>query len=298
MHRMLKSLEAGLHSRNGLVRKGSAFALRAPKRLALWRTRPEQLRRRPPILANSFPKSGTHLLDQIADGFPDRANYGTFVASLTSSFQMRPRTEAETLALIRAFTPGELIRAHLFYLPSYVDALRARNVVHFFIYRDPRDVVVSSCHYLRTINRWHRWRPYFQSCASLTEALLLAVRGLRGDAGQTLVPDLAARFAPYEPWIAHPEVCAVRFEDLRGPGLSASLERMLDFYAVRSEVPLDRAATLARIHAAMVPEKSHTFRKGAGGGWREAFTPECKDAFKQVTGDLLLRLGYERSNEW
>ena len=290
-------LESGLHHRNGFVRKGSAFVLRLPKRLALAAADSEAMRQAPPALANSFPKSGTHLLDQIVGALPRRVNYGAFIASLTSSFQMRLRSESETLELIREITAGEVVRAHLFYRPAYCDALRGRNVVHYLIYRDPRDVVLSSCHYLRGINRWHRWRKYFARCANLDEALLLSIRGLRDD-GRTLIPNLAERFAPFEPWIIHQDVCSVRFEELRGEGMPAALERMLAFYEARTAAPVDRPATLARMQAAMIPGKSHTFRKGSGGGWREAFSPAIKDAFRDVTGDLLQRLQYETSPDW
>jgi sulfotransferase 6B1 len=159
-------------------------------------------------------------------------------------------------------------------------------------------MIVSSCHYLRGINRWHRWHKYYQACATLEDALLLSINGLKNAAGEVILPDVAERLAPYEGWLTHPEVCAIRFEDVRGAGLSEALERMLDFYQARTETPLDRRDTVARIHAAIVPEKSHTFRKGASGGWREAFTPACREAFKARGGDMLQRLGYEHSNDW
>jgi hypothetical protein len=49
---------------------------------------------------------------------------------------------------------------------------------------------------------------------------------------------------------------------------------------------------------AIQPKKSHTFRSGKTGGWREYFTDEYKALFKDVAGDLLDRLGYEKDNDW
>ena len=46
------------------------------------------------------------------------------------------------------------------------------------------------------------------------------------------------------------------------------------------------------------PARSPTFRTGKSGGWREAFTAAHKQAFKQVSGDLLQLLGYERDEGW
>jgi hypothetical protein len=50
--------------------------------------------------------------------------------------------------------------------------------------------------------------------------------------------------------------------------------------------------------AAIVPKRSGTFRKGKPGNWREYFTQENIDIFKDSTGDLLIQLGYESNNEW
>lgn len=295
VHRLL---DRGMYSRSGLVRKSCIFLLQTSKRLLHRGAAAADYRARPPVLSNSFPKSGTHLLDQIVAGLPNRVNYGGFLASLTSSFQMRPRSDESVFRYIRATTPGENVRAHLYFKPAYAAELAQLNFVHYFIFRDPRDVIVSSCHYLRSINPWHRWRKYFKRCATFEEALLLSIHGLRSSAGATLVPNVAERFAPFEGWLDRSDVCVVRFEDLRGDDQQAHLDRMLDFYADRSSAPFDRPAVVAQIRRCMVPEKSHTFRQGSGGGWREAFTPACREAFKQVAGDLLVRLGYEANHAW
>ena len=49
---------------------------------------------------------------------------------------------------------------------------------------------------------------------------------------------------------------------------------------------------------AINPKKSHTFRSGKTGGWVDHFSEENKALFKEVSGDLLERLGYEENNDW
>ena len=44
-------------------------------------------------------------------------------------------------------------------------------------------------------------------------------------------------------------------------------------------------------------KKSH-MRSGKPGQWRDYFTEAQKDLFKETHGDLLVRLGYERDNNW
>ncbi|HYO26092.1 MAG TPA: hypothetical protein VEQ85_14210 [Lacipirellulaceae bacterium] len=291
-------LENALYHHRGLVRKGSAFLLRAPKWWARTTARGDAYLARPPVLSNSFPKSGTHLLDQVVGGLPDRSNYGGFLASMTSSFQMRRRSERAIVRYIRATAPGENVRAHLYFRPEYIAELARLNFVHYFIYRDPRDVIVSSCHYLREINPWHRLGRHFRACRTLEEAILLSIRGLQHVDPRIPLPNVAERFAAYEGWIACPQACALRFEDLRGPRQPEVLERLVRYFAARCADPPAIDPTVDRLSASIKPEKSHTFRKGAGGGWVEAFTPACKEAFKEVAGDLLVRTGYEADNNW
>jgi hypothetical protein len=61
---------------------------------------------------------------------------------------------------------------------------------------------------------------------------------------------------------------------------------------------LPRSQCLQVLHTAIAPSRSGTFRKGKPGNWQEHFTPANKALFKERTGDLLLRLGYETDDDW
>lgn len=41
-----------------------------------------------------------------------------------------------------------------------------------------------------------------------------------------------------------------------------------------------------------------TFRKGAIGNWPDHFSHEHKCAFKEISGHLIISLGYESDNNW
>jgi hypothetical protein len=45
-------------------------------------------------------------------------------------------------------------------------------------------------------------------------------------------------------------------------------------------------------------DPSSFFRKGIAGDWQNVFTEEDKRVFKEEAGDLLIKLGYEESNQW
>jgi hypothetical protein len=50
--------------------------------------------------------------------------------------------------------------------------------------------------------------------------------------------------------------------------------------------------------AAIDPGRSYTFRAGKTGEWRKHFSADHKNKFKEIAGDLLVRLGYEEDQGW
>lgn len=249
----------------------------------------------PPILANSFPKSGTHLLVQILGVVPGVRDWGDFWAS-QPSFSFREQPPARMAARIRRVAPGEMVSGHLHFSPEVAGALAARHVVHYFIYRDPRDVVVSEAHYLATMNRWHRLHPIFRQLPSQADRVLLSIRGL--PSGAIEYPNVAERFARYAAWLSRPDVCALNYEDLISPRRDEVLTRIFTFLAERTGRSLAVPELVQAASEAIQPRRSHTFRRGGSGGWQREFDDRVKGAFKSVGSDLLIKLGYEHSAEW
>jgi sulfotransferase 6B1 len=291
-------LHNSLSSKNGFIRKGARALLWFPKWFAARRAGDAELGLVPPALANSFPKSGTHLLVQVLGGLPERRNFGAFLASTTSSFQFRERSSSNTCGFIRGFTPGEVVRGHLFHDPLYADALNRRHTANYFIYRDPRDVVVSEAHYLREMNRWHRLHPYFRDAASLEDAIMLSINGFNPPVPGIDYPNIAERFARYEGWLSDPNCFSVRFEDLVSEEQPSIVRRIAEFYAARTKSDFDFEATVSTMQASIAPKKSHTFRSGKKAGWQKEFTSAHRERFAEVAGDLLVRLGYEPDYAW
>jgi hypothetical protein len=295
---MIRPLQSGLSSRNGFVRKGAAAALRVPRWWRRFRASRDDDRTTPPALANSFPKSGTHLLFQIVDGLPNTTNYGAFLASMTSSFQFRERSPDNVSRFIRRCAPGEVVRGHLFFHPQNASDLADRNFVHFFIYRDPRDVVVSEAHYLREMNRWHRLAPYFRRLPSIEEAIMLSISGFTPPIPGVEYPSIGERFARYAGWLQRDDCLAIRFEDLASESRPAAIRQMAEFYARHCAGGCDVEACVAAMTAGIAPQKSHTFRSGKKAGWQREFSAEHRQKFAAVAGDLLVELGYERDHAW
>lgn len=267
------------------VRKGVATLNQVPRLLARCSKREGPL-----LVANSFPKSGTHLLLQILEGFGGD-NYGTFWAS-TPSITMRERTPGRIARSIAASAPDEIVSAHLHYAAPIAKALAERGATHYFIYRDPRDIVVSEAHYLKRMSRWHRMHRHYKNLSE-ADAVILAIKGI----GKPYYPNIAKRFAPYAGWLGRPDVFSVRYEELMGPARDEVLERMSTF-AVERNPGFVKSDLIASTRCSIRPERSHTFRRATKGGWRDAFDESHRDAFKQLAAPLLVHLGYERDENW
>jgi hypothetical protein len=98
-------------------------------------------------------------------------------------------------------------------------------------------------------------------------------------------------------WLEQPAVLCLRFED--DPRPPERPDRLLSYLEQRGFTPvLSRAEEIEILQQAIAPKKSGTFRKGQPGNWREHFSEANKAFFKEQTGDLLFRLGYETSADW
>lgn len=249
------------------------------------------------LFANSFPKSGTHLLVQVLEAFPQVTNYDSFIATLPS-VTLRPRSDQALLRRIGRIAPGELVSGHLWYKPAFLERLLENECIVYFIYRDLRDVVVSTAHYLAHMNRWNRAHGYFNRLHDPAERILVAINGIPSNEVPFFFPDIASRFARYAGWLERPEICCIRFEDLVGDRREMTLQRMVRFFVQHSGQTVDQAALLEKIVGNIDPRKSRTYRSGRAGRWREEFSVEHVDAMKEVAGDLLIQLGYEQDLEW
>ena len=111
-------------------------------------------------------------------------------------------------------------------------------------------------------------------------------------------PSVRERYAGVFAWLEQPQVLCLRFEDLvnnRRNTLSAMLDQVT---RAGYRIPTAHEAALSILEASIRPRKSRTFRSGGTGGWRDYFTPEHKRLFLDVAGDLLVRLGYEKHDDW
>ncbi len=283
-------------------------ALRAWVKGWRWRWRRWQVARRygraallaaPRLFGNAQTKSGSHLLYQVLRGF---TAIGPFVnpglPPVNRDEANRKLPPSAVQRRLQALQPGDVAYGYLPGREPYLSWLSRPGWATVHIVRDPRDVAVSHAFYIADMQPHHEWHTYFNTVATdLESRLRIVIAGHRE--GSLVFEDLRSRYESYLAWLQQPGVLVVRFEDLRLRPRQA-LQQVLRFVRQRGNWPLSvpEDEALARLQAAIRPRQSGTFRRGQPGAWREYFTPALKDLFKQVTGDLLLQLGYETSHDW
>ena len=252
----------------------------------------------PTLLGISFPKSGTHLLDQILLGFANVAPYATRLHSFYAEYEGESgikRAPEQALRWLDSLRSRDVASAHLFARPDVIARVCAPNFIPYFIFRDPRDVVISHVFYVTEMESRHIHHDYYQSLPDFDARLKVSILG-RPDTDIEF-QNIADRFAPYLDWLNHPEVLAIHFEDLIN-NRAATLTRIMDHFLAHIPLQTPRQLILDSLESAINPTKSPTFRSGKTGEWKKYFTDEHKNIFKDAAGDLLIRLGYEENNDW
>lgn len=247
----------------------------------------------PRILANSIPKSGTHLLTRCLQLLPDVEDSG---------LRIRGRIKPETLTKRLTHVGGGcFIPLHLAFTPRREELLADLNFRMVLIIRDPRDIVVSHYHYVTRQARMHQLRAYYNALPNDSVRLMTSIQGIPESEwqGRIRLGDIDTRCRVFLEWADH-GACVVKFEQLVGPLGGGTLEaqhKEIQKIAIHLGVQLD-ASTLEHIAGNIFYRKSSTFRKGAIGDWVNHMGIEHKAAFKEIAGQLLIDMGYEADRDW
>ncbi len=168
----------------------------------------------------------------------------------------------------------------------------------FFVVRDPRDLVVSwyfSARYSH--DQVDEIQPHRNSLGSLstTEGLIFSIRQLAS----------AQYFSSIHSWLEAPKqddnIKIFKFEELTAPAHTDIFEALFDHCGIKIpkstlEAVLKRYSfrQMAQRHQGVEDASSH-YRKGLVGDWVHYFDESVEEVFRDETGDLLERLGYQTS---
>jgi hypothetical protein len=243
----------------------------------------------PAIFLASIPKCGTHLIKKCL-GLMNNANFG---------YPSRTFFDAAE----QDFKRGGSILSHAPYNPKLGELIIQNNYKGIFMMRDPRDQAISFIHFAQgSMKIWDSIRslPFDNALTQwISDTKLIKSKGRFCDPIMDDFGDIADFYKHYLPWADHPNFYTVRFENLIGAqgGGSDELQREeIKNIAAHLGIQLSDEQMSKIIQDLF--GKSRTFRKGQIGSWREQFTPEQKELFKKVAGDLLIYLGYEKDYNW
>lgn len=248
----------------------------------------------PKVLANSIPKSGTNLLMRALFLTPQL--YRKLNRTVLSD------DLEKTIRVLKTASPNQVVAAHLYYsaaLSNLIEELEFKNIL---IVRDPRDIVVSKYFYATYKDKRHYLHAYYQSISNDAQRI---TKTISGDA--EFISSKGSRFYgidyilnQYIQWVDEPNCLIVRFEDLVGSKGGGGVEEQVNtlskiYKHIGLDMPEDNVVKIAR---ELFTSNSKTFNKGEIGAWRNSFTSDHVALFKEVCGNHLVRMGYERNLDW
>jgi sulfotransferase 6B1 len=256
------------------------------------------LRQTPAVLGNAMPKSGSHLIIQVLQGL---TRIGPFV---NPGFPPVNRTEANQsinedgiLENLIRMQPGDIRYGYVHSKDPFIKKITKPGMASVFVYRDPRDMIVSHVFYATDMQPGHAMHRYYKETLTTNEDRInFAINGVQVDG--FVMRGVNARYEAYLGWLEQPDVLCLRFEDLI-LRQDEAITWLIDYLETRGYQPqLTRKEAVDRIKTAINPQRSGTFRKGIPGNWRDHFTEENKRVFKEKAGELLIHLGYEADFSW
>ncbi len=247
----------------------------------------------PKVVANSMPKSGTHLLTQVLDQIDGMRFNGQLVmytppqAGIAKDVRKLDRR-------VDRLRPSHYISSHLIHDGRVADILNQHEARLITILRDPRSVVLSAKDYLYEATRMPHRAELLAMLPDERAVLEYLVRG-HGEVGDRFfVPEIGEHYRSYAKWIRSSVGLVVRFEDLVGPKGGGSQEKQ--FETVQRILqhlaqPADER-TVARVAARTFSSNSITFHSGRVDSWGHRLPTDLAEDIVARCADDMVLLGY------
>jgi hypothetical protein len=241
------------------------------------------------ILVNGTPKTGTTWMLRLLTSIPGYHSAGNFHGDVQKYQYLQP---------------GDVAHGHDRFTPEIAQLLDSNHIKTIVTFRNPRDQVISRCfHILRDPE--HRWHQQL-SAMPMDEALMICIEG------RETLPSTRSLVDISRSWMhATAHSMCIRYEDLlldtcdQFQNVIEYLGLKLSDTLLHDIVKRNRFSRLAagrRFWKTSVRQgpsnpRSH-FRKGVVGDWQNYFKPEHVAKFKELLGDMLVELGYEKDLDW
>jgi Sulfotransferase domain len=246
----------------------------------------------PQVFITSIPKCGTHLLCTCVQ-LISKQNKREWCKRFTL-------LNEQQILNSKAFT----FASHAYYNSKNNALIKNKPWKALFIYRDPRDQIVSMAHWIYKNGHKHNRLMYTQM--SMDDLLFELIE--RNAPVYTVLFDgkeiknmrgIGDFYALYMPWLNHPDVYTTNFEALVGPQGGGTTEQQLtEIMNIARHIGMPITQEEAISVAEHLFGNTATFHEGQIGSWKKYFNKEHKKAFKKKAGQLLIDLGYEKDLNW
>lgn len=285
------------------------------------------------FLINSIPKGGSNLLKKVVNLFPD-VDFSQIVIAKPDSLEDLPMGNLGTLSVgrngylgkssewnSRTVVPigvdwpimenlekifftmtmlknGEYAMGHVPYSSNLSMLLSRMGVKTFLILRDPRDVVISHAFFVSENPHNTCYKLYRH--LSTHERIMTSIVGLNEDNGLGIkLSNIKERIECLLPWMSNVYNCTVSFEKLVGPQGFGSLDMQLhELRKISKHLGFNYSSRELGDLASKIFGGTQTFRKGVIGDWKTHMSEEHKDVCKELLGQILIDLGYEKDFKW
>ena len=235
---------------------------------------------------------------------------GTWLGQLVSEYLQIPFPRNEFPVMRKSLMHGH-------YLPSHI----GKNNKIIYLVRDGRDVLISFYHHQLVWNdknqkeahnvNYHRKEVGFADYENVQRNILAYMKysyeHKLSKFRRFVFPGNWQEFN--NTWLeeanSNTNIYMVRYEDLL-EDTALTLEKLLTNFFNITDVDKDRLDAVVnkfsfenQTKRKQGEESTKSFlRKGIRGDWKNYFQEEEKAAFKKYVGSLLVRLGYEKNNDW
>lgn len=273
------------------------------------------------IVLFTMPKTGTHLLRPLLERLTNKYSVSIwsneincpksylYDKNLTNLFLQLPHvvqtywlhqpipTSCFVSVLDDLQNTDDFFVTHAPYSKELENALKERNSLVFFMIRDPRDWVISVIKHPPISGVDIYGAPIGDKeflSLDMNQKIHYVIEGT------PRYYSAAEVFDKFLPWMQSPICCTLRFEALLGPrgGSFTEKEQLVELRKIANALHLNVSdeQLLEAFEASY--GKGVIFSKGKAGTWKDYFTDEHKELFKELFGDSLIKLGYEKDYNW
>lgn len=209
-------------------------------------------------------------------------------------------TEDQTVLQKLKKLPKDIIISPLYIrYPEFDELHKPETYKAFYIARDPRDLIISNYFSLK-----YSHDPYHEYILMMREKL----NSMSQDDGITEIINSFTKGTKItlEGWFTQKSenIKLIKYEDIFGAKQFAFFSELLDHCDIKltdSEINtlLDKYS-FQKISGRKQGSEDikHHYRKGIPGDWKNYFTDQQKDLFKDLSEKLLITCGYEKDNNW